>query len=194
MHEMVFGYSTAVIAGFLLTAVPNWTGRMPVVGGPVAALTGLWIAGRIALLASDFLPSLVAPIIAREVIAGKNWRNLKVLGIVLVLATANILFHIEAANGSAYSGFGIRLGIGATLFLIILIGGRVIPSFTRNWMVRNGSTHLPTPVNRFDSISIGFGGLALLAWVIAPEFVAVRGLSLIAGVLHLIRVTRWYGW
>lgn len=206
MHEMLFGYSTAVIAGFLLTAVPNWTGRMPVVGWPVAGLTGLWVAGRIALLFSDYLPPLIAPlidvsflvllgaIIAREVIAGKNWRNLKVLGVVSVLAIANIIFHIEAARGSAYSGFGIRLGIGAALFLIILIGGRVIPSFTRNWMMRNGVTKLPAPVSRFDSIAIGFGGLALFAWVVTPEFVAVRGLSLIAGLLHLIRVARWNGW
>jgi len=206
MHEMVFGYTSAVIAGFLLTAVPNWTGRLPVVGWPVAGLTGIWVAGRLALYTSEYLPVFLAPlidisfllvlgiVIAREVISGKNWRNIKVLVIVLLLALANIVFHIEAANGSAYSGYGVRLGIGTIIFLITLIGGRVIPSFTRNWMVRSGIQKLPTPMNRFDSIALAFGGMAIVAWVIMPEFTIVRLLNLIAGGLHLVRVARWSGW
>lgn len=205
MHEMVFGYSTAVIAGFLLTAVPNWTGRMPVVGWPVAALSGLWFAGRLAVMTSDYLPSLAAPlidgsflivlaaVIAREVISGKNWRNLKVLIIVAVLAVANGIFHYEALTGAAYGGYGVRLGVGTTIFLILLIGGRIIPSFTRNWMARHGVEGFPTPANRFDKITVIFGAVALAAWVVAPEMLAVRALNLIAGILHLLRVARWSG-
>lgn len=206
MHEMLFGYATAVIAGFLLTAVPNWTGRMPVVGWPVAALSGLWVAGRVAVTFSDYLTPLIAAlidvsflitlgaVIAREVFSGKNWRNLKVLGLVTVLALANAIFHYEAATGSAYSGYGVRLGIGGVIFLIMLLGGRVIPSFTRNWMMRHGVQTLPTPNNRFDSIALLAGGLAVVFWIASPDFIGTRALTLSAGIINLGRVARWKGW
>ncbi len=206
MHEMVFGYSSVVIAGFLLTAVPNWTGRLPVLGWPVVSLSGIWIAGRIAIFTSEWLPTLVAPLIdsaflvvlaavlAREIIAGKNWRNLKVLGVVVLLAISNGIFHYEALNGLAFGGYGIRMGVGTIVFLIILIGGRVIPSFTRNWLARLGPGHLPTPINRFDTFAIAIAIAALLTWVIAPEFIGVRIFSALAAVTHVARFARWAGW
>src|SRR3990167_1124731 len=104
VHEMVFGYGAAIVAGFLLTAVPNWTGRLPVCGQPLMILVAIWIAGRIAMLVqpdpawlagaieSAFL-LVFAGIIWREVIAGKNTRNLKVAAAVSVLALANVGFH-----------------------------------------------------------------------------------------------------
>ena len=206
MHEMVFGYSSVVIAGFLLTAVPNWTGRLPVLGWPVVGLSSIWAAGRIAVFVSEWLPTIVAPLVdfaflgvlgavlAREIIAGKNWRNLKVLGVVSVLAIANGIFHYEALHGSAFGGYGIRMGVGTIVFLIILIGGRVIPSFTRNWLVRQGPGRLPAPVNRFDMFAIGIAIVTLLTWVIAPEFIGVRILSALAAAAHAMRVARWAGW
>jgi len=206
MHEMVFGYSSVVIAGFLLTAVPNWTGRLPVLGWPVVGLSGVWVAGRAAILVSQWLPIFAAPMIdfaflvvlaavlAREIIAGKNWRNLKILGVVTVLAIANGIFHYESLNGSAFNGYGIRLGIGTIVFLIILIGGRVIPSFTRNWLVRQGPGRLPTPINRFDIFAISIAIAALLTWMIAPEFVGARILNALAAVTHAVRLARWAGW
>jgi len=205
MHEMLFGYASAVVAGFLMTAVPNWTGRMPVIGWPVAALAAFWLAGRIALLFSSWLPPLVAPlvdigflllfgtVIAREIMAGKNWRNMKVLVLVLLLAIANTIFHIEAAGGSAQGGYGIRMGVGVIIFLITLIGGRVIPSFTRNWLARRDAERLPAPASRFDALAIGSGGLALMIWIAMPEFAPARALFLIAAVLHAIRLARWAG-
>ncbi len=91
-----------MIAGFLMTAVPNWTGRMPLVGWPLAGLFGFWLLGRGAVLTSDFLPPVVAPmadlafplvllaVMTREVVAGRNWRNLVFLGMLALslLATA----------------------------------------------------------------------------------------------------------
>ena len=206
MHEMVFGYSSAVIAGFLLTAVPNWTGRLPVLGWPVVGLSAVWVAGRVAIFFSEWLPTFVAPIVdtaflvvlaavlAREIIAGKNWRNLKVLGVVVILALSNALFHIEALNGSAFGGYGIRLGVGTVVLLIILIGGRIIPSFTRNWLVRQGPGRLPTPINRFDVFSIGLAIVTLLMWAILPEFIGVQILAALAAVTHAARLARWAGW
>lgn len=191
---------------FLLTAVPNWTGRLPVLGLPVVGLSAVWVAGRMAIFISEWLPTFVAPIVdsafliilaavlAREIIAGKNWRNLKVLGVVALMAIANALFHIEALKDSAYGGFGIRFGVGTIILLIILIGGRIIPSFTRNWLVRQSPGRLPTPINRFDMFAIGLAIVTLLIWVASPEFIGVRLLAAIAAITHAARLARWTGW
>ncbi len=205
LHEFVFGYTSAVIAGFLLTAVPNWTGRMPVMGWPVAALAGLWLAGRLALLFSLYLPPLLAPvidlsfiavlvlIIAREIIAGKNWRNLKVLIILALIGGANGLFHYEAYTSAGFDGYGIRAGVALIVMLIMVVGGRIIPSFTRNWLSRQPKGRLPAPMNGFDKATMLLSGVALLLWVIFPESTATRPMAALAGGLNLIRLGRWAG-
>ena len=159
IHEMLFGYLAAVITGFLLTAIPNWTGRLPVQGPPLLALVLLWLAGRIAVFFSGDIGWLAAAAIdcafllavaaaaATEIVAGKNWRNLKVLAPVVVLLAANILFHAEAHH-AGISDVGRRLAIGAAILLITIIGGRIIPSFTRNWLVRENPGRLPVPFSR----------------------------------------------
>ncbi len=206
MHEMLFGYSSAVIAGFLLTAVPNWTGRMPIIGWPTAMLSGLWLLGRVAVFFSAWLPEYVAAVIdasflvvfagviSREVVSGKNWRNLKVMVFVILLAIANIVYHIEAAQGSAYEGYGVRMGVGFLLMLIIVIGGRVIPSFTRNWMMRNGGGRLPVPFNNFDKVTLVLTGATLLWWMAWPTGDLLRTVMIGVGLLHFVRLWRWAGW
>ena len=110
IHEMLFGFLPAAIAGFLLTAVPNWTGRLPVRGTPLALLAGTWLTGRLAILISGLLPehlygtiavidslflvSFAGLLLAREIIAGKNTKNLPVVAIVGALAASNIAFHM----------------------------------------------------------------------------------------------------
>ena len=206
-HEMVFGYTSAVIAGFLLTAVPNWTRRPPVTGLPLAGLFALWLAGRLALLFSAFLPVLAAPlidmsflavlifVIGREIIAGKNKRNLKLLIILGLLLLANGVYHYEAMNGGAARGTGIRLGTAMILMLIMVIGGRIIPSFTRNWLVGQGRSggELPTPFNSFDLVALAFAALALMCWLTAPNTLALRILAAITALLHFARMSRWSG-
>ncbi len=206
-HEFLFGYLGAVIAGFLLPAVPNWTGRLPVVGWHLAGLTSLWVLGRLAIMFSTYLPVWAVTgadlvfsatlwlVILREIIAGKNWRNLPVLALVGVLILANLIFHLEAANdGYAAKGFGLRLGLSVILVLVALIGGKIIPSFTRNWLVKQGATGLPTPpMQRFDKVTLLATVATLLGWTIAPES-AVSGAALIAiAALHGIRLSRWRG-
>ncbi len=205
LHEFVFGYSSAVIAGFLLTAVPNWTGRMPVMGWPVAALAGLWLAGRATLLFSLYLPPLVAPvmdlsfiaalavIIAREIIAGKNRRNLKVLVLLILIGLANGLFHYEAYTGTGYDGYGIRAGVALVIMLIMVVGGRIIPSFTRNWLMRQPMGRLPVPMGGFDNATMMLSGFALMLWVAFPESMATRPVAALAGMLNLVRLSRWAG-
>ena len=146
-HEMLFGYASAVVAGFLLTAVPNWTGRLPVAGLRLGLLLLLWCLGRLAFLAvgtfgtlpailidSIFLPCVLI-IMGREIVVGGNWRNLAPLAIVALLAAANVTFHVEVLMTGAPT-FGLRAGVAALVALIVLIGGRITPSFTHNWLFR----------------------------------------------------------
>ena len=108
VHEMLFGYIAAVVAGFLLTAVPNWTGRLPLQGRPLVLLFSTWVAGRIAVSISAWIgwgPAaaidslflvLLAAVAAREIVAGRKWSNLKIVAIVGLLAAGNLAFHLEA--------------------------------------------------------------------------------------------------
>lgn len=204
-HEMLFGFPPAVLAGFLLTAVPNWTGRLPVSGPPLMVLFVIWIAGRIAMLMPEligvpaaagidmlFLPSLLF-ICAREVIAGRKWTDMKILSALLALMVANILFHLAVIDGDG-SGMANRLAISAYVILIIIMGGRIIPSFTRNWLKKLGRDRFPVPYNRFDLLAILSSLLALAAWVLRPEFPPVAMLAALAALMHTIRLFRWRGW
>lgn len=206
-HEFLFGYLGAVVAGFLLTAVPNWTGRLPIVGWPLGGLFALWLAGRGAVLVSLHLPPVavaladlalpvaLAAVIAREIVAGRNWRNLTVLGMLGVFALGNAGFHWEAARGDyAAQGYGLRLGLGAAIMMIAVIGGRIVPSFTRNWLVRRGAGRLPVPpMQRLDKVALLALLVALGLWVAAPQAGATALALLLAGTLHLVRLARWAG-
>lgn len=206
-HEFLFGYLGAVVAGFLLTAVPNWTGRLPIVGWRLGMLAGLWLVGRVVVAVSTGLPDVLvavadlafpvvfAALIAREIVAGKNWRNLIVLGMLGVFILGNALFHWEAAQGGyAAQGYGLRLGLGAGIMMIAVIGGRVVPSFTRNWLVKRRGKVLPVaPMQSFDKAALVVLALALVLWVAWP-LGALTGVALaLAGVLHILRLARWAG-
>jgi uncharacterized protein involved in response to NO len=207
VHEFLWGYVSAVVAGFMLTAVPNWTGRLPIVGYPLALLWGSWLIGRIAVFTSAVLPAagvavldllfLAALLVAmgREIIAGRNWRNLRVLAIVGVLFGGNAVFHAEHMLGAeVQQGFGVRLGIGSAILLIVLVGGRIIPSFTRNWLARSAPGRLPQPFGTVDKISILVSGVSLAAWVITPQWQGTALLLIVAGCTNLVRLARWTGW
>jgi len=203
-HELLFGYLAAVLTGFLLTAIPNWTGRLPVQGRPLLALVLLWIAGRIAVFYSAGTGWWVAALVdcafllavagaaVVEIVAGRNWRNLKVLLPVLVLLAANVLFHIEA-HVEGLSDVARRLAIGAAIVLVMVIGGRLIPSFTRNWLARENPGRLPVPPNRFDMAALLLTASALAAWTFWPQRAETGAALLIAAVLNAVRLGRWAG-
>lgn len=204
-HEMLFGFASAVLAGFLLTAVPNWTGRLPVSGWPLAGLFALWCAGRIALLASDaigvavaasvdalFLPVLLA-ICTREVVAGRKWKDLKVLAGLAALSLANALYHVAALHGG-HNPMAIRLAVAAYVVLVMIVGGRIIPSFTRNWLNKFGRTDFPVPYNSYDMVAILAGAGAFGLWAVLPEHLATAAAGATAAALHCIRLHRWRGW
>lgn len=204
IHEMLFGFLPAIVTGFLLTAVPNWTGRLPVQGKPLGILVALWLIGRVAVLFSAVIGPItagfldcaflltVAGVIANEIVAGRNWRNLKVLIPVTVLLFANVLFHAEAYF-SGTSDYARRLAVAAAVMLIILIGGRIIPSFTRNWLARERPGRLPAAFGRFDATSVATSAAAFALWVAAPMSTAAGLTMVAAGILHLLRLARWAG-
>ncbi|WP_457646647.1 NnrS family protein, partial [Profundibacter sp.] len=130
-------------------------------------------------------------VIAREIISGQNWRNVKVMIPVLGLGLTNIWFHIDVATGGTGAA-PIRLGFTAILILLMLIGGRIIPSFTRNWLARQEPGKMPVPFNRFDGLVIAGSAVALLLWVVL-EHPALGPLFAILGVLHIARLARWAG-
>lgn len=204
-HALLFGYGWAVIAGFLMTAVPNWTGRFPITGWPLAGLVALWLAGRTAMSVSGLLPvwlvaaaDLAFPLalsaaILREIVAGKNWRNLRVMAVVAVLFAANAGYHAEAATGYAAGGFSARAALAALILLITLIGGRIVPSFTRNWLAARKSPVLPAPLGRGDMGVMALSALALALWVVWPGMVLTGAVCLIAALANLWRLARWQG-
>ncbi len=202
VHEMMFGYLAAVIAGFVLTAVPNWTGRLPLSGGPLAGLVSLWVAGRLACaFVADPLPATLvdlafpvtlAGVIWREVAAGRNWRNAPVAGLLTLFALANAGHHAETL-GLAVGAVSVRLALGAAALMIALIGGRIVPSFTRNWLVKAGSDRLPASLGRIDRIALVAVAAALALWIVLPQF-PTTGLALLAaGGLLALRLSRWRG-
>jgi uncharacterized protein involved in response to NO len=203
-HEFLFGYVSAVLCGFLLTAIPNWTGRLPLQGGPLLVMFVLWAAGRIAMLLTDWIGTNLAVavdglflvvlslVILREIVAGRNWRNLLIVLLTAVLAAANLIFHFETAVFGA-PDFAIRIACAVIVGLIMLVGGRITPSFTRNWLVRNGVKKLPVPLGRFDIVSLVLAGIALLSWIILPDWRPTGVLLVVAGVLQLARLARWAG-
>ncbi len=203
-HEFLWGYLGAVMGGFLLTAVPNWTGRLPIVGWPLGGLVALWLVGRVAVACSAGLPplavalcdlsfqSVLALALLREIVEGKNWRNLQVVGLLVLFIAMNAVFHWQAAHGeNPADGIAARGGVAVAVMLIALIGGRVVPSFTRNWLAKRPPGRLPAPLGRGDFICLALTGVALAAWVARPAAEATGAACLLAGLANLWRVSRW---
>jgi uncharacterized protein involved in response to NO len=204
VQEMLYGYVPAVVTGFLLTAIPNWTGRLPLQGRPLLILLLAWFAGRLAVTCSGTTGWLAALVIdggflvlvaaaaAREIIADANRSNLRVVLLVGLLAAGNIAFHLEA-HFAGTAEYSTRTGLAVVIMLITLIGGRIVPSFTRNWLARENPGRLPVPFGRFDAIAIAVGAAALALWIVLPQAPVAALALLTAGALHAVRLARWAG-
>ena len=205
-HEALFGYLGAVLAGFLLTAVPSWTDRRPLAGWFLLGLLALWVLGRVAVATSEYLtPWAVAAIdvsclvvlgfyVLREIVTAGNWRNLVVIALIGVFVAGNALFHWEAVEGAyAASGYGLRTGLAAAVMMISLIGRRIVPAFTRNWLAARGSETLPAKFGRLDKLALVATLIALVPWVAFPEDPATGCLLLAVGVAQAGRLARWRG-
>ena len=144
-----------------------------------------------AIVDCTYLVTLTA-VITREIFAGSNWRNLRVAVLIGLTAVANIVFQVEVVIYAAPT-YGLRLGVAAIVGLIMVVGGRITPSFTSNWMTRQGSEKRPAPLGRFDIGSIGLGALALIAWIAAPDWYGTAALLLLMAIAQAARLSRWAG-
>lgn len=198
-HEMIFGFALAAIAGFLLTALPNWTGRPALIGPPLVALWLAWVAARLGIGASALLgrplgallavlfPLALAGIVQREIFLARNWRNLGVAAALMLLAASEVLIVAAPAAG----GLGQRLALAAVLWLLGLIGGRITPLFTRNWLRARGAGSLPPTPDRLDSAGQILLVAATLGWALRPTAWPSAALLILAGATALLRLGRW---
>ena len=204
IHEMVFGFLPAVITGFMLTAIPNWMDRAPIRGRELMLLCALWLAGRLVMAIPFLTPLLsacvdaafliaVAGLVWREIVAAKSWGHAPIGGLISLIAGANIFFHVRAVSG-AEMDLPSRMALGLVMVLLSLIGGRIIPNFTRDFLDGQGMTEQPAPFSRFDGLSVVLVGVGAVAWIVQPQAMVTGWILLGAGVVNLGRLLRWYGW
>jgi uncharacterized protein involved in response to NO len=204
VHEMLFGFLPAVMTGFLLTAIPNWTGRPPVRGIPLLSLFVLWLAGRL-LLAMPWSIPIVAAIVDgaflvavaalawREIVAGGSWGQAPIGVMITLYAGANLLFHVLALRGTV-TDLPERLALALILLLLTLIGGRVTPNFTREFLIQHNRPAISASLSPVDAVAMVLVVVAAVAWIVQPESVAAGGTLVAAGMASLIRLSRWRGW
>lgn len=204
VHEMVFGFLPAVITGFLLTAIPNWTDRTPISGGGLLSLWVLWLAGRMVMAIPLLSPRLsaivdgaflvvVAGLAWREIIAGKSWLQAPIGGLVSLYACANIVFHMWALSGGETDSAE-RMALALVMVLLALIGGRVTSNVTRDFLAEQGMSEQPARFSRFDGLAVLLVAIAAVAWTVQPAVPVTGSLLVAAGLVNLGRLLRWYGW
>jgi uncharacterized protein involved in response to NO len=205
-HEMLYGFVAAAIAGFLLTAVPNWTGAPPASGAPLALLVLVWLMGRVALspFVADgalsawidlaFFPAL-AITLARPLVRARNRRNYGFLILLTLLFVGNLLFHDARRQWfAAGSVDGLRLALNTVLLVVVVVAGRIVPTFTRNALVRRGKSQSITPSPTLDVLAIVTVATVLAVDVVAADSSIAAAAAAGAALVHAYRLTRWQGW
>lgn len=209
-HDMTMGLMAAAIAGFLLTAVTNWTSRPPVAGWPLAILVTFWLAGRLAMfspimsaMADGLFWLLLCVLVARELFSARNKRNYKVLAVLVALSLSDMLFH--AGELELLPAIDLQRVLWGQLWLVIVlinvVGGRVIPAFTGNWLRRRAPmgeelapSSLPEPFGLIDQIAISL--LLLFAVSVVFQWSVAVAIPLGFGcfVAQAWRLLRWKFW
>lgn len=206
-HEMVFGFAAAAVGGFLLTAVPNWTGALPLSGAPLVLLFAAWLLGRVAMLVSAGVPYALAatldlaflPLLggfaARQLFIRPAPRNLVFLVLIAALTLCNAGFHLGTGDYLAIAPLSaVRTGMLVVIVMIAVIGGRIIPAFTHNWL--HGNQPLSRMPRRLDWLDRGALASLLLFVVLEVAGVSPRVLgaaALIAALLNGARLMLWRG-
>lgn len=203
-HEMLFGYTVAAAAGFLLTAVPNWTGK-PAASPPVImALALLWLAGRVAMWLAGVLPSwLVAAVdlaflpaligvLAIALLPGKA-RNAVFLLLLTVWWLCSLLDHVEFMGLDPTGTYARRLAIDVAAIMMVIVGGRIVPAFTRNWLKGKGRPDTVRVDPALEKLTIGLSFLVLLLHAAGAWDWLVGLTTLVLGVAILGRLSNWSG-
>jgi uncharacterized protein involved in response to NO len=201
-HEMLFGFAAAVIAGFVLTAVPNWTGHPTPRGPALALLCALWILGRILLFFGEpvpawlgiaidvaFLPALAAAI-APALIRARNRRNIAFPVLLLLLGLLNLAIHLATAGAIDFDpSRALRATVGIVVLMMVVIGGRVIPAFTRNALPQAGVRAIPGA----DPAAIAATALFAIAALLLDEGWLLAAFAAAAALANFVRMTGWAG-
>jgi len=205
-HEMLVGFALAAVAGFSLTAVATWTGRPAITGAPLAILVLFWLTGRLAMLLSTILPAgfiflldmlfpvLLAVLLSREIIAARNRRNYPLVAIIFIFAGLNALYHLGAGQWlPGTDRLAIYLLIHVLLLLVTIIAGRIVPSFTGNWLRQQGQDQVPFSSNTIDQAALVLTLLTGLSASFMPTHWLTGGVAFAAAIVHGLRLSRWKG-
>ncbi|MBP9047128.1 MAG: NnrS family protein [Tabrizicola sp.] len=206
-HEMIFGYGSAALAGFLLTAVPSWTGAKSAPHRFIAVVAGLWLAGRLAVFTSGHLPpALVAvldlafvPVLAANLLSQLIKRPKPQQMIILAILTAywigNLMVHLEWVGLTADTAWaGLRAGLLTLGAMIMVLGGRVTPGFTKNAMVQSGrEIGLPWNPMPLAALAIAAALTQPLGYLLGAPELWLAPFALVAGTAGLVRVALWRG-
>jgi uncharacterized protein involved in response to NO len=199
-HEMLFGFTLAVIVGFLLTAGSNWTQRVTAQGLPLAALAALWVAARVLVLtpfgwaaavANVAFPLAAAVALAVPFIKARNRRNYFFVVLLVLLSAAAGWIHLSHLGVIAAPGWpGIRLALDLVLFIISVMSGRVIPMFTNSGVAGAAATRQPW----LEKLALGSVLLLIVADALGLNGIALAALALVACAAHAARWLLWQPW
>ena len=199
-HEMLFGYTVAVIAGFLLTAVRAWTGQPTAVGAPLMVLAAIWVAGRIlvltpwhaaAAIVNAAFPLALAVAIAIPLLRARNVRNYFFVGLLALMSVLVAALHLALLGMAVLPpGLGLALGLDVMLFIMAVMGGRVIPMFTNNGVPGAGAARHPV----VEKFALGSVLVLFLADLLQMQSAVVAAIALIAAIAHGTRLALWRSW
>ena len=199
-HEMLFGFVLAVVVGFLFTAGSNWSNRPTPTGATLAALAALWVAGRVlvltpfgwaAAIVDTVFPLAAAIALAIPFIASRNRRNYFFVGLLLLMSTASLLVHLAQLGAIALPGWlGIQLALDAVLFIMAVMGGRVIPMFTNNGVPGAGATRQPL----IEKAALGTVLVLIVADALQLDGAPLAIVAAVAAAAHLARWSLWRPW
>ena len=204
-HEMLYGFVGAAIAGFLLTAVPNWTGQPPLQGKSLALLTLAWLAGRLAMAHAGHLPGLVVSVldiafplgltlaVGHSLIRTGNRRNFPLLIIIAFFPLSDLLFHLGYLGVTPGTEQALNIVPHLAALLVAIIGGRIIPSFTTSWMRAQNIQELPQSHPWLDRCALIFTVLSGIAVLLAPDSTFTGIVALLTAVAHALRLAGWRG-
>jgi len=199
-HEMLFGYTLAVVAGFLLTAVRAWTGQPTAVGAPLMALAALWVAGRLLILTpwhaaaavvNAAFPLALATAIAIPLLRARNARNYFFVGLLALMSVLVAVLHLALLGMVVLPPrLGLALGLDVMLFIMAVMGGRVIPMFTNNGVPGAGAARHPV----VEKFALGSVLVLFLADLLQMPSAVIAAIALIAVAAHGARLALWRSW
>lgn len=199
-HEMLFGFTLAVVVGFLFTAGRNWSNRPTPTGGLLAAFALLWVAGRVlvltpfgwaAAIVNAAFPLAAAIALAVPFIAAGTRRNYFFVGLLALMALATLAVHLDHLGVLALPAWvGIQVALDAVLFIVAVMGGRVIPMFTNNGVLGAKAARQPL----LEKAALGAVLALLAADALRLPATALGVLAVLAAVAHLWRWALWQPW